>query len=64
MVVVVANKTMSNACSFWQVEEVEVVVKKQPPAKTSIRGSFLKVVEVVVLAKGLHPRKRAYTARF
>jgi hypothetical protein len=36
----VANKTMSNTCSFWHVEEVEVVAKMQPPAKTSTYASF------------------------
>jgi hypothetical protein len=38
--------------------------KESPPSKTSIRGSFSRVEVVVVLAKGLHHRKRAYTARF
>jgi hypothetical protein len=63
MVVVVANKTTSNTCSFWRVEEVELVVKKQPPTKTSIRGSFSRV-EVEVLAQSIHHRKRAYATHF
>ena len=35
------------------------VGKEQPPLKTSRRGSFSRVVVVVVLAKSNHPHKRA-----
>jgi hypothetical protein len=39
------------------------VSKKSPPSKVSICSSFSKVEAVVVLAKILHPQKRAYAAQ-